>query len=63
EPDIYRAKLLLEDIIDIFAVFGRISEAAGVAQPWGLLEGGGYRSGRWGRFGGGIVDSLPDEGI
>ncbi len=63
EADIHRAKLLPEDIIHVFAVFGRISEAASVAQPWGLLKGRGYRSGRWGGFGDGIVDSVPDEGV
>ena len=32
-------------------------------QPRGLLEGRGYRSGRRGGFGDGIVDSIPDERI
>jgi len=44
-------------------VFGRIGEAAGIAQLWRLLERRGCRSGRWGGFGDGIVDSGPDEGI
>lgn len=41
----HRAKLLLKHIIHIFAMFGRVREAAGIAQPWGLLDGRGYWSG------------------
>jgi hypothetical protein len=63
EADIHRAELLPEDVIHVFAVFGRIGEAAGVAQPRGLLEGRGYRSGSRGGFGDDVVDSLPDDGI
>jgi hypothetical protein len=63
EADIHRAKLLPEDVIHVFAAFGRIGEAADVALPRGLLERRGYRSGRRGGFGDGVVDSLPDESI
>jgi len=32
-------------------------------KPRGLLKGGGYGLGRWGRFGDCVVDFFPDEGI
>lgn len=66
------ASFLFEDIVDIFPMFGRIGEAAGVAQPWGLLERRGYRPARrgqgrrgLGRLNGpdGVVNSAPEEGI
>lgn len=68
------ANFLFEDIVDLVPMFGRIGEAAGVAQPWGLLERRGYRparrglgrlDGSGGSVGGigGVVDSAPKEGI
>jgi hypothetical protein len=36
KPNIHRAKLLLQHIVHIFAMFGRVREAAGIAQPWSM---------------------------
>jgi hypothetical protein len=60
EPDIHRAELLLEHNVHILAMFRRIREAACVAEPWGLLEGRCYWSGRRGGFGDSVVDLVPD---
>ncbi|KAH7109519.1 hypothetical protein EDB81DRAFT_620330, partial [Dactylonectria macrodidyma] len=60
EPDLHRAKVLLKHAIHISAMFGRVREAAGIAQPWGLLDRRGYRSGRRCGFGDGVVDLIPD---
>jgi len=50
----------------MFAVFGRVREAARMMQPWRLREGGGEgRGGRWRscEFGDDGVDIAPDDFI
>ena len=39
EPDVQPSQLLLQHVVYIFAVFGRVCEAARVAQSWRLLKG------------------------
>jgi hypothetical protein len=63
KPDVYSAKLFLENSINVFAVFGGVCEAACVVKLWGLLEGRGYWSGRRGRFSNGAVDLILNKHI
>jgi hypothetical protein len=59
-PDIHRPKLLLENNVDIFAIFGGVREAARIPQPRGFLDRR-YRPRRRSRFGNGAIDLIPDK--
>lgn len=63
EPDIHRATLLFQYNVYVFPMFRRIGEPACVAQPWGLLQGRWYRSGRWAGFGVSMADLIPEKRI
>lgn len=59
EPNIYRAKLL-EHIIYIFAMLGRVYEAIGIVPLRSLLDGRSYLWRRRGRFDDGVIEFILD---
>jgi len=63
KPDVEGTKLRLQDLVHVLTVLGGVYEAARTVQPWGLLDGGCYRSGGRSGLGDGVVDLVPNEGI